>query len=674
MARIINFVIGVSLVILITYLFIHARVNHKAFQEAEDYLHVLSHQEAMLRHDLVRIRYSLLSNYDSIMHNMHQVQDLTARLMQGPISIQAMGMTDLSPTLERLQMNLALQRQYTYDYQESNSVLKNSLAYFLTSASELSEKVLHSGAGEISSQISNMPALSRTILRYSLSGEKTPTALMLNWINRFENLKPELSETLHPDIDGLINHLGIIIEYQENTDQLLSKLTNLPVKNDIDTLMQGYKLKLDQENRHAQTFRSLLYVSSLALLAYLVITFLRLKRTSSDLVQSNSVLQTEVAERKQAEQALRTSEQHIQQLYDSTPDMYFTVSENGMVLSINRFGAQTLGYRQDELIMEPVWKIIYPDDLPVVKIHLEKIFSERKEHSEIEFRKIKKDGTVIWVHERIILITGSSSEMSELRISCRDVTDRKKMEEESRERQAQITHLARINTMGEMASGLAHELNQPLTAISTYANACLNMLHSGHEDTEKLVYGIKQTAVQAGRAGEIIRRLREFVRKDNSQRELVDVNDLVKDVIGMTATEARVKGVELQADLTQHVPLIPAAAIQIEQVILNLVRNSLDAIHLAGIEKGAISISTGNDGTGSVLVTVRDNGQGLDVENASQIFKPFHTTKADGMGMGLSISQSIIEAHDGRLWLDTVKESGAVFHFTLPAKREANVA
>nr|ACZ28636.1 PAS sensor signal transduction histidine kinase [uncultured organism] len=235
----------------------------------------------------------------------------------------------------------------------------------------------------------------------------------------------------------------------------------------------------------------------------------------------------------QVEQALRTSEKRIQALYNSTPDMYFTVSEDGIVLSVNQFGASSLGYDQHELVNHSVWNIVHPDDLPAVQQQIKSIFTHHRETDEIEFRKLCKDGLELWVHERISLISRKNG-VRELRIACRDVTGRRRAEEEARERQAQLAHLARVNTMGEMASGLAHELNQPLTAITTYASACLRMLQAGIKNPEKLSYGLEQTAVQARRAGEIIRRLREFIRKDTYQHTTVDVNALVAEVIGLT--------------------------------------------------------------------------------------------------------------------------------------------
>jgi PAS domain S-box-containing protein len=353
--------------------------------------------------------------------------------------------------------------------------------------------------------------------------------------------------------------------------------------------------------------------------------------------------------------------------------MYFTISEEGVVLSVNQFGASSLGYEQDELVNNSVWEIVHPDDLLAVKQQIKHIFTQGKEYEEIEFRKLRKDGAICWVHERISLITRKNG-ARELRIACRDVTDQKRVEEESRERQAQLAHLARVNTMGEMASGLAHELNQPLTAISTYASACLRMLQPGSKNPEKLAYGLEQTAIQARRAGEIIRRLREFIRKDTYQRTIVDVNALVTEVIGLTEPETRGKGVRLELDLNNHLPPVQGTAIQIEQVILNLVRNGIDSINLAGNEEGTIVVGTSIDNQGSVLVSVKDNGQGLDKKHAKQIFEPFHTTKSDGMGMGLSISRSIIEAHEGRLWFDANDGAGTTFYFTIPAEQGVNVA
>ncbi len=672
MARLIYILVGVMLVLLNTYLFSHTQVNYTVYEEANDHLRFLSHSEEMLRHDVVRIRYSLLPNYDPIVNNLYKMQLLVAEIEQGPISTHALGISGFSPTLERLKQAISTKSDISGDFKESNSILKNSIAYFLVTSSELiaqtSQAVPNNAAYTIG--LSELPKM---LLSYSLSGEKTPPALIQNWINRFEAIQLKLPKILRDDVAGLIKHAQVIKEYQGRTDNLLLSLLNVSVEKDIQLLVQGYQQRFDAEKNRARIYRSLLYASSLLLLAYLAIIILRLRGMASKLTQSNTALHTEILEREQVEQALRASEKRIQTLYDSTPDMYFTISEEGVVLSVNQFGASALGYEQDELINHSVWEIVHPDDLLTVKQQIYHIFKQGKEYEEIEFRKLCKDGAVCWVHERISLITRKSG-VRELRIACRDVTDRKRVEEESRERQAQLAHLARVNTMGEMASGLAHELNQPLTAISTYASACLRMLQSGPKTPEKLAYGLEQTAIQARRAGEIIRRLREFIRKDTYQRTIIDVNALVTEVIGFTDPETRGKGIRLELDLNNHLPPVQGTGIQIEQVILNLVRNGIDSIHLSGNEEGTVVVGTSIDSQGSVLVSVKDNGQGLEKKHAKQIFEPFHTTKSDGMGMGLSISRSIIEAHEGRLWFDSNDGVGTTFYFTIPAEQGVNVA
>lgn len=248
-----------------------------------------------------------------------------------------------------------------------------------------------------------------------------------------------------------------------------------------------------------------------------------------------------------------------------------------------------------------------------------------------------------------------------------DIAQRKRAEEQAKLHQAELAHMARLNIMGEMATGIAHELNQPLTAIANYAAVGSEMVDAGNKNPAKLVKALDSVQVQAERASEIIRRLRQFVKKQSPQRVNVNINMLVKDVVSFMEAETRKQSIQIELKLAGELPLVFADAIQIEQVLLNIVRNSLDAMQNAGIEKPELVIRTSINGDGNVHVYVSDTGPGIDKKALTHIFEPFVTTKgAQGMGMGLSISRSIIEAHGGRLWAESDVGRGTTFYFTLP--------
>ena len=248
----------------------------------------------------------------------------------------------------------------------------------------------------------------------------------------------------------------------------------------------------------------------------------------------------------------------------------------------------------------------------------------------------------------------------------RDMTRRKKTDEDARQHQVELARVGRLSTLGEMASGIAHELNQPLTAISANAQASIRLLESDSSNLDVCVDVMERIADQADRAGEIIRQLRRFVRKEPLERSEVDVNDLVKAVVVLIRPEIRRANVLLELELDEQLPAISLQPIQIEQVILNLARNAIEALLENQQDERRLCICTSHKDAGRVEVTVRDNGPGIKPEVADTLFDPFVTSKSQGMGLGLSISHGIIEAHGGKLTVNPAYRDGAEFNFYLP--------
>lgn len=248
-----------------------------------------------------------------------------------------------------------------------------------------------------------------------------------------------------------------------------------------------------------------------------------------------------------------------------------------------------------------------------------------------------------------------------------DITDRKQAEEVQRQLQAKLAHMGRLSLAGEMAAGLAHEINQPLAAIVAYSEACIGMLRSGAADTDKLVGAMEQLVEQAQRAGDIIRRLRGFTRKTGFQRIRVNVNELVREGMGFIVAEAREREVSLRLELADALPSVEVDPVQIQQVLVNLIRNSLEAMSDGEPGRRRLTVRTEMAAGDVVAVTVCDTGPGVAAEIRDHLFHPFVTTKPQGMGLGLSISKSIVEAHEGRLATTAESRYGATFQFTLPA-------
>ncbi|MGY0218053.1 ATP-binding response regulator [Endozoicomonadaceae bacterium StTr2] len=255
----------------------------------------------------------------------------------------------------------------------------------------------------------------------------------------------------------------------------------------------------------------------------------------------------------------------------------------------------------------------------------------------------------------------------------RDITEKKRQQaaldkalEELKVQQEKVTHVSRLSTMGEMAAGFAHEVNQPLTAISNYAQVSQRLMKREPLDTESLIEAMEKISSQARRAGGIISRIRSFVKKPDHCLEKVDCNRLVQDVVRLAEVDARNNGIEIHSELAETLPAVRVDPVQIQQVALNLLRNGMEAMRDAPGKTEGIRISTVTVNDEFVEIAVKDRGHGLAEGAEEKLFTPFYTTKSDGMGIGLSVCMSIIQTHGGKLWADRNPEGGTTFSFTLP--------
>ena len=247
-----------------------------------------------------------------------------------------------------------------------------------------------------------------------------------------------------------------------------------------------------------------------------------------------------------------------------------------------------------------------------------------------------------------------------------DITERRLADYELQQMQNRITHFGRVSILGEMATGIAHEVNQPLAAIATYANACLRLMANGDCSNAELSHTFEQIAQQALRAGEVIRRMRSFVKYHEANLEPTDSNRLLEELLQLAQTDAHYHSVQLILEPALEAPLVKADAVQIQQVLLNLVRNAIDAMQDVLESNREIVLRTRLDERSDVEFMVADRGSGVSAEIADELFNPFYTTKISGTGLGLSISQSIIRAHGGKLWHSDNPGGGARFFFSLP--------
>lgn len=287
--------------------------------------------------------------------------------------------------------------------------------------------------------------------------------------------------------------------------------------------------------------------------------------------------------------------------------------------------------------------------------------NERENEREVQYGIEKR-----WYLVRARAIRWVDGRMVQLHIAT-DVTERKQAEELARQQQDKLQMTARLITVGEMASTLAHEINQPLAAIANYNMGCVRRLRSGNWETEELLDALEKSSGQAERAGRIIQRVREFVRKREPVLAACNVNEVITGVARMIEIEAEKSAVKVKLDLAPALPPARADRVMIEQVILNLVKNAIEAMRDTAHERRQLAIRTAAGAPGTVEIEVADSGRGLPAQLEENLFTPFFTTKPEGMGMGLHICRSIVELHDGRLSADRNPGGGSAFHFSLPA-------
>jgi two-component system sensor kinase FixL len=246
----------------------------------------------------------------------------------------------------------------------------------------------------------------------------------------------------------------------------------------------------------------------------------------------------------------------------------------------------------------------------------------------------------------------------------RDLTERQTTEARLQELQSELLHISRLTAMGEMASALAHELNQPLSAITNYLNGSQRIL-AAHQDEDSIMVreAVEKSSEQALRAGQIIRRLRDFVGRGESERRIESIVKIVEEASALALVGAKNQGVRTQLHFNGSKDLVLVDKVQIQQVLLNLIRNAIEAMHDS--KPRTLSISTTKDDDGFMRVSVADTGSGISPDLAKQLFQPFVTTKREGMGVGLSICRTIVEAHGGRIWIEPNPNGGTIFRFTL---------
>jgi len=391
----------------------------------------------------------------------------------------------------------------------------------------------------------------------------------------------------------------------------------------------------------------------------------------------------DITTRKAAELQLRESEQRYSMLVDGVTDYaIYMLDPNGIVTSWNRGAERVKGYRAEEIVGKHFACLHTVEDQAANVPQQSLDIAARDGRYEAEAWRVRKDGSRFLASVVIDAVKDDDGRLIGFAKVTRDITGRvqaareleearislvqSRAEEALRRVQAELAHVARAATLGELIGSIGHEVNHPIATMVTNAQAALRWLAARPPDLEEARQALA-SIIQAGkRASDVIERIRSLIKKAPPRLDRLDINDAIREIIELTRPETVKNKVSVRTELADGLPLIQGDRVQLQQVVLNLIINAVEAMSTVADEARDLLISTARAESG-VLVTVRDTGPGLRAEDPERIFEPFHTSKPTGLGIGLSISRSIIEAHGGRLWASANAPRGAIFQFTLPA-------
>ena len=374
----------------------------------------------------------------------------------------------------------------------------------------------------------------------------------------------------------------------------------------------------------------------------------------------------DVTERKRAEERLRKSEEWLRLAAEGSHLGVWYWDEMTKELSWDGPTHEMFGVPADtEITLQTFYKALHPDDVERVRQTWRDALDSRQPY-QIELRVQRTDSSICWIHARgrgYYDETGNPTRMIGVVL---DITERKKSESELQLQRQELAHITRVATMGELATSLAHELNQPLTAILSNSQAAQRFLAADPADLEEVREILTDLVKDTGRASDVIRRMRTLVKKEQLEFTSLDLGNVIGEVVLLAHSDAILHNIRVLQEIDPRLPPSWGDRVQLQQVLLNLLLNAFDAMADCPPREREIHVRAVRDGGQMVEITVSDHGTGLTVDELEKVFQPFYTTKHDGLGMGLSITRSIIEAHGGRLWAENNPDRGATFYFTLP--------
>jgi len=385
-------------------------------------------------------------------------------------------------------------------------------------------------------------------------------------------------------------------------------------------------------------------------------------------------LAAELIERQRAEEALRASEERFRRYFElGLIGMAMTSPTKG-ILEVNDELCGMLGYERSELLKKTWAVMTHQDDLAADVVQFNRVMAGEIDGYTLDKRWIRKDGRVIDTIMSAKCLRRADGSVDYFVGLVQDITERKRSEEALRAVQAQLAHMARVTTMGELTSSIAHEVNQPLAAVVTNGDACLRWLGNDPPNLDRARESAAGIIKEANRASEVIKRIRALAKKTPPQKTVLGVNEAIEEAIDLVGAELARHQVLLLKELVPDLPPVFGDRVQLQQVILNLIANGIEAMEAVTERPRELSIGSKATEDDRVLISVSDCGTGIRRESVDHLFEAFFTTKQEGMGLGLSISRTIVEGHGGRLWVSPNMPYGATFQFTLPVAMAVGVS
>ena len=356
-------------------------------------------------------------------------------------------------------------------------------------------------------------------------------------------------------------------------------------------------------------------------------------------------------------------------IVSSSDDAIISKTLDGKILSWNAGATNIFGYEATDMIGQSIFRIIPPELYEEEKQILHRLRQGERIHH-YETARIAKDGRRIEISLTVSPLLNKYGKVIGASKVARDITTSREAEAELQRVRTELARVARVTTLGELTAAIAHEVNQPLTGLISSGNACLHWLAANPPNLEAARRSVERMIDDGNRAADVIRRIRDMVRKSPPRKDAFNINDTIMEVLALIRTELSRNDISPRAELSNDLPVVWGDRIQLQQVILNLVMNAIEAMSEVSPTQRKLLIASVKDGSNGVLVRIQDSGIGLDGESLDRLFEAFFTTKARGMGMGLAVSQTILQAHGGRLWATPNASHGATFQFTLPANNE----